>query len=164
MSQVYSTARRFAQAEPRGICADLLAYWDRQRGARDLPARADLDPLHIPRLLPFITLYDLVGDDTPRFRYRLVGTAVVGASRLELTGKFADDMLNPDIRDEALGYYHEAAKNRRWLCHDAEYVDERGRTRGYQRIILPLSEPDKPVNMLMLGAFTERAPTARSTS
>ena len=61
---------------PIAVHFDLYAYWDAKRGARSMPARADLEPAEIPVLLPYLMI---VGKDGDQFRYRLVGTAVVKA-------------------------------------------------------------------------------------
>lgn len=53
----------------------LFDYWDKIRGDFPMPSRADFDPVDIPRLLPFIGLTDIVLPG-PRFRYRVVGTAM----------------------------------------------------------------------------------------
>jgi hypothetical protein len=62
------------------LLQQLHAYWEGKRGARLAPTREELDPAEIVRLLPHLFLIDAVGSK-PRFRYRLIGTAVV-----ELTG------------------------------------------------------------------------------
>ena len=54
----------------------LYRYWDRQRGARLMPARGDLDPLDMKPFLPGLLLVDVVADDR-LYVYRLVGTREV---------------------------------------------------------------------------------------
>ena len=54
-------------------------YWVAKRGARKMPARADLEPGDIPGHLPDIGLVDVLPDE-PYFRYRLLGTRQVAAS------------------------------------------------------------------------------------
>lgn len=71
---------------------DLYDYWTAKRGSRRAPTRADIDPLDIPELLPYLTLIDVLRDPL-RFRYRLVGTAVVEALERDATGRFADKRL-----------------------------------------------------------------------
>lgn len=75
-----------------GRLTRLLAYWSAKRGDRPAPGRGDLDPLDIPDLLPIISLIDVLRDPL-RFRYRLVGTAVVEAFGRDGTGRFVDDSL-----------------------------------------------------------------------
>jgi len=67
----------------------LFGYWDSLRSGTGLPTRSDFDPTKIPNLLPNIWLIDVV-PPTPRFRYRLVGTAIVEARGHDQTGAYLD--------------------------------------------------------------------------
>lgn len=54
-------------------------YWDRLRGTRAYPTRADIDPLDIPKLLSNVALIDVLrptDDGVPDFLYRLMGTTL----------------------------------------------------------------------------------------
>lgn len=62
-----------------GRLRELLEYWRSKRGSRLMPARADIDPIEIPTLLPIIGLVDVL-DGGARFRFRLLGTEVVDAA------------------------------------------------------------------------------------
>jgi hypothetical protein len=66
----------------------LHSYW-RSRGAAagGLPTRAQVDPVDLRSLLPNLFIVE-VETDPPRFRYRLVGTAVVEYNQLEFTGRY----------------------------------------------------------------------------
>jgi hypothetical protein len=48
-----------------------LAYWLRKCGERHMPRRADIDPVEMPELLPYVRLADVVAPG--QYRYRLVG-------------------------------------------------------------------------------------------
>jgi hypothetical protein len=66
--------------------------WDRIRGGRTLPARADFDPQQVPcDLLPRIMLVDVLKDPLD-FRYRLWGTALRDLHGRELTGHSVRDL------------------------------------------------------------------------
>jgi PAS domain-containing protein len=54
---------------------DALEYWERKRGARFAPARADIEPLDLVQVLPRIMLAE-VAHDPVEFRYRLSGTGI----------------------------------------------------------------------------------------
>src|SRR5689334_25417586 len=65
----------------------IYGYWLTQRGSRPMPRRSDLDPADIPpRLLPGITLVDVVPDPR-RYVYRLVGTMEAEVRGFDPTGK-----------------------------------------------------------------------------
>jgi PAS domain-containing protein len=50
-----------------------LTYWDAKRQNKLMPPRSDIDPVEIPRLLPYVMLIDVVREPLD-FRYRLMGT------------------------------------------------------------------------------------------
>ena len=59
------------------IGAEFYAYWERKRGTRRMPSRADIDPAEIKRILPNITLAKIERDG--RVRFTLVATQRVRA-------------------------------------------------------------------------------------
>lgn len=66
----------------------LHAYWLKRHGeAGGIPTRAMVDPIDLRGLLPNLFIVD-VEQDPQRFRYRLVGTAVVEYNQLEFTGRY----------------------------------------------------------------------------
>jgi len=77
---------------------ELFAYWaSRRQGAR-LPGRRDLDPSDIKRLLPTITLTEVVRPALD-FRIRLAGTALYDVYGREITGKMLSDVYNSAAAD-----------------------------------------------------------------
>jgi len=75
---------------------ELFAYWAglRRRGGA-LPGRRDLDPGRIKRLLPTVSLTQVVG--SPRdYRLRLAGTALYGVYGREITGRKLEDVYASD--------------------------------------------------------------------
>src|SRR3546814_3129193 len=68
-----------------GDCRRWLGRWNRHRGSRRIPARADFDPLELKMILPRLMLLEVV-DDPPDFRYRLAGTASRELTGLDWTG------------------------------------------------------------------------------
>jgi hypothetical protein len=80
---------------------ELFDYWLSSAGRRRMPARSDLDPLKIPRLLPDIGLIEIKGaiDDA---RFRLAGTRLHQVYGQEITGKPARDVF----AGEQAGYWH----------------------------------------------------------
>jgi hypothetical protein len=72
---------------------ELFAYWARLRRQGVLPGRADLDPAGFKRLLPTVSLIDVVKQ--PRdYRLRLAGTGLYGVYGGEITGKRLRDIYN----------------------------------------------------------------------
>jgi hypothetical protein len=78
-------------------CRIVLAYWERIRGARAFPLRADFDPFELPRQLPGVQLVEVlvagrpvasaeVADGELAFVYRVVGTRETEARGRNPTG------------------------------------------------------------------------------
>ena len=66
-----------------------------------MPARSDLDPLKVPRLLPYIGLID-VRDGVDEASFRLAGTRLHDIYGQEITGKRAGEIFSGEQAD----YWH----------------------------------------------------------
>ena len=135
----------------------LLDYWHRARGARRMPARGDLRPADLPRLLPHLFLIDVEAEPL-RLRYRLLGTALTEAVGRDSTGRYCDEIYPPPAMAEIERSY-------RWIMAHRAPVRTPGRAihnelgfYDYEMLHLPLSPDDERVNMT-LGAlyFSVRA-------
>src|SRR3546814_18274569 len=72
------------------------------------PRRADIDPVEIPRLMPYVLIADI--EHAPfRVRFRLVGTKVVEATGFEFTGKYLDEITLPADEGPVLESYQLAS-------------------------------------------------------
>jgi hypothetical protein len=71
---------------------ELFDYWLHAAGERTMPARSDLDPLQVPRLLPYIGLIDF-RNGLDRGLFRLAGTRLRDIYGQELTGKTVADVF-----------------------------------------------------------------------
>ena len=69
---------------------DLLAYWERKRGTREMPTRSDIDPLELKQHLGWLVMVDVL-PEPGRFRFRLVGTKVVEAYGRDSTGRTVEE-------------------------------------------------------------------------
>ena len=77
---------------------ELFGYWaSLRRGAR-LPARLQIDPRDIKRLLPTVSLIDVVHAPLD-FRMRLAGTALYGVYGREITGKGLSEIYSAAAAD-----------------------------------------------------------------
>lgn len=134
--------------DPRLRC--LADYWRAARPAPGLlPGRQHLDPAEIPKLLPWLCLFD-VARPGPRFRYRLVGTALVRMMDQDPTGRWLDE-VHPAFRGSvAYPQFVEVAE-------DAVPDYWRGRpsfhtTKDFvsmERLLLPLARDGRTVDMLV---------------
>lgn len=145
---------------PAGAKPEIVAIYDYWRSKVPagclLPARRDIDPAEIPRLLPNVWLVDVV-DDVRRFRVRLIGTALVDAGIPLRVGDFIFDRLMPELR-HTLAEFESVVRTREplWfrgpvnLRHDT-YVHE------IERIFLPLASDGRTVDMLLCLSLIQRA-------
>jgi hypothetical protein len=133
--------------------AKLFRYWDRKRGARSMPARADILPEELPGLLGHLFMVDVVRDGAePRFRYRLVGTALTAIMDQELTGKFVDEM--PLLfRKFALPAYREVLRAGRPTYKETNVFESWFVVR-YKRLMVPLSSDGASIDIILGGIFT----------
>jgi hypothetical protein len=87
------------------ILGPVLAYWLRKRGTSSMPRKRDIDPTEIdPKTLPNLQIIDVI-DDGERFRYRLVGTALVEANGKDYTGRYPEELLSTDRANFVLNIY-----------------------------------------------------------
>jgi len=144
----------------------LFDYWRSKCGGRRMASRADIAPAEIKRLLPYVTLIDIVAEAKPRFRVRLAGTQLREFFGREITGAYLDDL---DLGGRP--NYWQAANERLVQGLPAQGILPVHRPRGefITRfwVRLPLSNDDSRVNMVLghdafvfaskLGALTGRA-------
>jgi hypothetical protein len=79
--------------------------WDRLREGRPFPMKSDIDPLKIPaHLLPHIILIDVIDQELPDFRWRLIGTHTTEIMRRDSTGREWRDLYgDANFAEVALG-------------------------------------------------------------
>ena len=73
---------------------ELFAYWAGLRKSGQLPGRGDIHPKDFKRLLPTVSLIDVVPGETPDFRLRLAGTGLYSVYGREITGRRLEDIYN----------------------------------------------------------------------
>lgn len=151
-------AARWIAANPDRRWAVLLDYWTRlAERLNRLPKRAEVDPLDLPvGLLPNIFLMDVVrqADAAPRFRFRLLGTAITARERVR-PGQYLDDYRD-DIPDEMTRQYLDCLERRvqirstnlAWDHPAKEFI-------SYHVLLLPLSSDGAEVDALLGLAIYE---------
>jgi hypothetical protein len=130
--------------DPRLV--ELYNYWQKQRGERFAPRRADIHPTDIPKLLPYLLLADILPG--PRYRYRLVGTEVERVFGTAMTGRCIDELMRGEYLDFITGLYRAIVECRAPVYSENTYSNEAFRT---HRLMLPLSEDGETVTMVLAG-------------
>jgi hypothetical protein len=125
----------------------VLVYWQRRRGGRFAPSRADIDPAELVAVLPRIMLADVL-DEPLDFRYRLAGTGIRNVHGNDMTGRSPRELEPPAYGDLIFAHYCEAVRRRAPLLH-LIVLDAHQCSRSYARLLLPLSSDGERVTMLM---------------
>jgi hypothetical protein len=119
-----------------------------------------------------------------RFRFRLVGTAIVDSFGLDITGQYLEEVSFSDRAPSVqahygaaattgepschqvhftrgsgrfLAYYATVVMTREPSCHAVQFTRGSGRHLSYERVILPLSSDGMTVDMLLGGICFDEA-------
>jgi hypothetical protein len=134
------------------ILRAVLDYWEAKRAGRAMPQRRDIDPAELRGVLPHLQITEVI-DGGSRFRYRLVGTAVVEAFGAEFTGRYVDELVS-GARDHFVhACYRAVCAARRPAFVRSKYITTRNVDLTANRVLLPLS-PDAARVDQILGALT----------
>ncbi|MGB2932256.1 MAG: PAS domain-containing protein [Methyloceanibacter sp.] len=127
---------------------ELYDYWLQAAGSRCMPARSDIDPFKVPRLLPSVGLID-VADGLDEARFRLAGTRLHEIYGEEITGKRVDRVFAGACSD----YWQEVHG---WVVnrHAPLHGVVRGPAEGRDHIVLfwlrlPLSQDGQYVDRIL---------------
>ncbi|MEP2830192.1 MAG: PAS domain-containing protein [Parvibaculum sp.] len=86
---------------------DVFDYWRAKAPQGGYPTRADIQPAELRRILPSLSLIDVIEDDEPRLRVRLAGTRLRDYFGVEMTGRHLDEFDFGDQMDYWDAAYHE---------------------------------------------------------
>ena len=128
----------------------LFDYWESKRHGRDMPSRADIDPLDLTFIIGNLILVDVIAGAPLGFRIRLHGTNLSERVGYELTGKMLEEMPQVEFREltrRSFTKVHDTAKP----LHARRDRMLDGKPRRYETIILPLSSDDARVDMILCG-------------
>jgi hypothetical protein len=164
----FSTAsllrRDFTAADCReSAIGRLYDYWLDRRGPHRFPARQDLDPIEMKYALGGITIFE-VHRTAPmpsafRFRYRLIGSAIVARDGFDQTGHWLDELPLLQYRALLLSRLemmsHDPAPT---LVHNKQFYDERWY--DYEAIWLPLASDYEQIDMLMTCQIFANRPSS----
>jgi len=141
---------------PHADLLEFLAYWQglvREDGT--LPSRPDISPFALRRLLAGIAMIDVLppveASHPYRYRWRLLGTGHQQHLRVDLTGRYFEEVHRP----EWLALAHRAFVP---VIHERQPGYIRMSTRGvtvtpvvnyFERIVAPLAADGAQVNMLI---------------
>lgn len=123
--------------------------WLRLRGQRWAPARADLDPVDIPRhILPRIIMVD-VSDDPLDFRYRHWGTGVTALHGEDMTGRRVGALRPPVFAELVWRQYAEVVERKAAGLYVHEVPTKYRHWRRHAILRLPFSSDGERVDIVM---------------
>src|SRR3546814_340977 len=149
------TARPEADAIAEPELRDLYLYWSDKRGPRNYPARSEIAPEEIKRLLPFVLLHDVL-DDGSHFRFRLVGTDA--ASGIDPTGKLLHEAAPEGVyRNHSSALFSRGAAGPGALYNRSRYAyQDAPSPRSISRVFMPLDGNGSSLELWMIVPTANR--------
>ena len=144
----------FAAAIRSDVLRRLVAHWLRIRGRRQMPARADFDPLEARYALGYLSLIE-VHRDPLRFYFRLDGTKQVELFGVDCTGRYLHDAMPRDHVALATASFSNVVE-RREPSYLRRQIAFHERLMEYEAVILPFSNDGEQVDLLMTGIVPDR--------
>jgi len=128
---------------------ELFAYWASLRQAGRIPGRSDIRPEDFKRLLPTVSLIDVVDGPRRDYRLRLAGTGLYSVYGREITGRSLGDVYGIKAADYWRGELDKVVEERRpgVGCHSLSW-----RGAGHMSLLwlrLPLASDGKTVDMIL---------------
>lgn len=131
--------------------AEIHAYWVERADGRWAPARADLDPVDLGRLLPHIALIEPL-DAGADFKLRLIGSHILEGYCLNPAPKLLSDLPGGPIIAAMHAQYRRVVAERHALHYGpaASLMPGRGHMTT-EHIDMPLSSDGTNVDMILAG-------------
>jgi hypothetical protein len=137
----------------------LKDYWDRKRGSRAMPARADINPSEMKQHLGWVVLVDVLPGFAD-FRYRTIGTRVSGYIAPGSTGKNITEVYQPfgeTVVNAMLAPYRKTARDK-VVVHAWGAADWVGKAfLDFESLYLPLSDDGVTANKVLSAVTFELA-------
>lgn len=143
-------------AYPHAAFRCLADYYLMQSKGDALPVRATFDMMAIYKIAERLVLIDLEGevDGFHRFKWRYAGTGLRRLVGVEMTGRYLDDVAEPDNARMAATIYREMIETRAphvWR-HNVRVQEEDRRFLDYDRFLLPLAD-DQGACRHLIGVY-----------
>lgn len=138
------------------IVRGALDYWERIRGDRRMPARADLDPMEIVPLLPYVMLVDVLYEPLD-FRFRLLGTAHDQITSGDYRGRCFSELPHTAPGNPIWAQYAQVVAEQRPVHAGVSYIGpDEFLPRQLEHCLMPLSLDDRKVDMVFVAAAIPR--------
>lgn len=139
------------------IFREIFDYWRTKCRGERLPARKDIDPTDIGKVLGSIVLIEVLpGTPSPRFRYRLWGTRVTELYGKDYTGYMFDQVISPASREKIQDVFEWVIENRTPHFWQVPVPAENRDFVSNRRLLLPLATDGRTVDMLLAVIVGDR--------
>ncbi len=124
-------------------------YWNQKRGSKAMPARDDIDPSEILKILPHVFLLD-VRPEPLDFRYRLIGTKMDEHMMGSYTGLWMSEIPHQKAPSRIWASCRQVVEQKQPLSSDTPYVGKHKEFLTTEDLIMPLSDDGEQVSMLFV--------------
>jgi hypothetical protein len=138
--------------------AFLRDYWERKRGTRAMPSRADISPSELREHLSWVIIMEVL-PEMADFRYKLVGTLVSQYWLRDSTGKTVTEAFSvdsPGAVKGVLAMFRKCARDRAIVRSSGSAGWIEGGFEEFDCICLPLSDDGENVNMILHAFVFDR--------
>lgn len=136
------------------------AAWEAAPKVDGVPVRQAVELERVPDIIGQVGIADVLADGD--FRYRMFGSALVGALGYDMTGRLVSDLAPPAYAALVGEQYRQVVARRRPLLHEVRHRATDGTILSYFRLTAPLTLGDGRVDQLwmtvaQLGSFSAGA-------
>ena len=131
-----------------------LSYWRGLCRGRRFPARADLDPVDIPRLLPYMMLVDVADANAGSFAFRLIGSHITDMVGFNPTGRSLDAFLGDgSFGDFTHGIHAQSLRLGCPVYGGGRHLTAYETTHTCRRVMCPLSDDGTTISTIVTCAM-----------
>jgi hypothetical protein len=134
---------------------EALLYWQGKRAGRAMPARRDFDPVEVPKLLPYVMLYDVLTAPLD-FRYRLIGTEARSLLSQDYTGKRFSEVAGKGAGSVIWDNCEQVVRAKAPFSRAPPYIGPEPHLRNCENLLMPFSEDGDAVNLIVQVISFER--------
>ena len=97
----------------------LHKYWRTKLNRHQMPVWADIDPIDIPKPLPYVALIEVCWNSR-RFLWRLIGSHITTALGYDSTGFHSDDRYSVQVLANLMAVYERVIERKAPIRHFGE--------------------------------------------